>query len=267
MGTVFDFDSYTGYLAERLPIRGVGRGQRTILAQRLSCRPTFVSQVIRGKSHFSLEQAAQVNEFLLHSESEAEFFFHLVLADRAGGKALSDQVKRTLHRLRARRKEISSRVQAKQELVGEQAVEYFSHWSYSAVHMALLIAALRTPKAIGLRLRIAEPEILKRLEFLESVGLASSVSGQWKTSGNRLHIPKGSPHVRWHHSQWRLKAIEAASNPGGNGLHYSGVLALPKSEVETIRKLLFKLIEDVEPLLHKSAEEELVCLNLDLFEP
>ena len=51
-----------------------GRDLRKALASHLGGPTSHVSQVISGDPQFTMEQAGVVNEFLIHSDDEAQFF-------------------------------------------------------------------------------------------------------------------------------------------------------------------------------------------------
>ena len=54
------------------------------LAEALNCHPTFVSQVLKGKSELSVEQALSFAQHFSLDEEETHFFVLLVEKSRAG---------------------------------------------------------------------------------------------------------------------------------------------------------------------------------------
>ena len=67
---IWEFSSYREYLVERLGGEGLRTGARKELAEKISVHTTFVSQVLKGKAHFSLEQAEAINQAFDHTNEE-----------------------------------------------------------------------------------------------------------------------------------------------------------------------------------------------------
>jgi plasmid maintenance system antidote protein VapI len=76
----------------------IPRGVRSKLAQSLQCQTSHISQVLSGRSEFTLEQAEQVSTYIGHSKEETEYFLLLVQVARSGTRALqkiySDQIQK-----------------------------------------------------------------------------------------------------------------------------------------------------------------------------
>jgi hypothetical protein len=72
-----------------------------------------------------------------------------------------------------------------------------------------------------------------------------------------------------HHTNWRLRAVRSLERDAERkdvNLHYSGAVALSRSNAEKIRKLLLSTIEAAEPIIAESGEESGYGLCLDFFE-
>src|SRR5438045_1821295 len=100
--TVFEAANYKTYLTKRLALRGL----RSELAEKLGCRPAHISQVLGGKTHFSLEYAIEIDHFLAHSPDESRYFLLLVHRDRAGTKALRGHYEKEMETIRQERLDV-----------------------------------------------------------------------------------------------------------------------------------------------------------------
>ena len=58
---VFEFKSYKAYLEFRVGGYRERRGLKTRVATAMGCQPTFVTQILNGTVHMSLEQAHRLN--------------------------------------------------------------------------------------------------------------------------------------------------------------------------------------------------------------
>jgi len=85
---IYDFGDYKTYLHTKVGPRTTRKGIRGALARTLRCQPTYVSQVLYGRAHFSLEQAELVSDFFGHTSDERHYLILLLQKDRAGTKRL-----------------------------------------------------------------------------------------------------------------------------------------------------------------------------------
>lgn len=76
-----------------------GRGSRDRLSRFAKMQPAYLSMVLSGKHHFSLEQAERVAEFFEMKSAEKDFFLILVQIVRAGSDELREYFKLKLEEL------------------------------------------------------------------------------------------------------------------------------------------------------------------------
>ena len=106
--SIYDFEEYKKYLnVKAFLMMQSERGIKSKLARHLNCQTGFISQVLNGMAHFSLEHAIKINDFVGHSEDEAHFFMLLVQLSKAGNHDLKlyykSQMEKILNRRRAHR--------------------------------------------------------------------------------------------------------------------------------------------------------------------
>lgn len=266
MKTVFDFKDYREFLKERLPVGGPHRGARNRLAEALNCQKGFVSQVLSGRSHFSLEHGMQISRFLELDAGEEEYFLLLLHYARAGSKDLEKFYDRKLNEIHERRKEIKARIRARSDLSEAEQMTYYSSWHYVAVHMCLFLPETTNRNSIAEYLGLPAKTITQVLDFLINVGLAKEEQGEVTAGPARIHLEKGSPFISKHHTNWRMRAIESLDSPREEDLHYSLVMSVDSKAIEKIREILLKTIQDIEPTLKAAADEKIATLNIDLFD-
>ncbi len=263
--SVFEFTSYKSYLSKVLSPSGSSRGQRSRLAEALNCQTAFVSQVMNGDVHFSLEHAVQISSFLKHSPEEQHFFVLLLQKERAGSKALREYFDAQMKEITARRQLIKERIHAQSGLSTEAQMRYYSAWYYAAVHILISVPEFQVPDKIATALQLPLPLVNSTLDFLLQHGLAAMEKGRYRIGNARIHLPSDSPMISKHHANWRMKAVQSMEQLDSQNLHYSLVVSLSESDRETIRNMILKLIESTEPVL-KASPEEIVCfMGLDFF--
>lgn len=264
--SVFDFIDYKSYLAVRLPTTGAERGNRARLAAHLKCQPAFVTQVLTGKPHFSLEHAVLIDDFLQHTADEGRFFLLLVHHGRAGTGPLRNHYALQLETLRAKHKKIGERVKPEQSLTQENMHRYYSNWIPSAIHVLVMVPGKWTPKSIADRLRLPVASVTETIDFLLQVGIvAENADGSLAATGRRMHLKNDNSMIHKHNSNWRIRALNALDVDDPINLHYSGPIALSRANAELLRNWMLHLIERLEPVLAEPNEEELFALTMDLF--
>jgi len=264
--TVFDYLNYREYLKNALPVKGPDRGARAKLAGALNCQGAFISLVLGGSSHFSLEHAAKISRFLNHDTEERDYFLLLVHLARAGSKDLETYYREKIQGIQIRRREIKERVDTTTQLSEADQLTYYSSWHFTAIHMCLMVPHLQDKSAIAAALKLPQSRVSSVLNFLLKTGLAKLSGNRYVCGPTRIHLPADSPLVTKHHSNWRLQALQSMDSFHPSSLHYSSVMSLSQEAIEKIRTILLQAIETSEPII-KEAKEETVCvLAMDLFE-
>jgi uncharacterized protein (TIGR02147 family) len=267
MKSVFEHRSYREYL---IALEGSrpreGWGFRSQIAQAIHCQAAYVSRIFQGKTELSLEQAESLNEFLGHTEEEADFFILLVEHARAGKASLRSRFSRRIGEAVERHLVIKDRFKVKRTIQSGDQVIYYSAWYYAAIHVALSIPELRTKESLSLRLGLPMSKVGEVLSFLVSVGLASESGGKYTIRESRIHLGTDSPILGKHLTNWRLQAIQNFDRAAqGENLHYSGIITLSRSDILRVRGLIVKALEAANKIVADSPEEELSCMSIDFF--
>lgn len=264
--TIFDFKDYKKYLEfieTQKPYKG--RGFRADLARSANCQTAYISQILNGKAHFSLEQAHSLNKILFHSKEESQYFLTLVELARAGTSGLKSYFQEQLNEQVEKFLNLKKRFNVKETLSPEDQSLYFSQWTYAAVHMAVTLPQLQSPKAIASYLQISEAQTAKVLQFLTSRGLIEQEKEKFKLGTTRMHLGSEEAMIQKHHTNWRLQALKALESASVKELHYSSVVSLSEEDVLKIKSNLVKEIDDYNAIVKDSKEETLYCLTIDFF--
>lgn len=265
MPILYEYTDYKKYLSDVLSPSGATRGSRSRLAQALKCQTGFISQVLNGRTHFSLEHTILISEFLNHDELESSFLVLLVQLGRAGSTKLENHFKMQIHAIQERRKLISQRVGQAEQLSEKDQMRYYSAWYYSAIHVLTAIPKFQNKIEISKSLKLSLQTVSNCLEFLKKIGLISEMEGTFKSTAARIHLDKDSSMINQHHSNWRIKAIQSIDECKKEDFHLSGVWSLAEKDVEQIRNLLLKTIEKSEPILRESQDEVAFGIGIDFF--
>jgi uncharacterized protein (TIGR02147 family) len=264
--TVFEFNSYVDYLKNVLSSEGVKRGRRAELARFLSCQTSFVSQVLTGRAHLSLEHAILVSEFLHHSNDERGYFLLLVQREKAGSQRLRRHFQEQIDQICDRRQIVRARIEVRDKLNDEDQATYYSMWWYAAIHVLTALPEFQTREEMGRKLGLSPEVVSHALEFLTQIGLVVEKNQRYSMGRTRIHLDARSPLIARHHANWRLKSIDAIENTASENLHYSGLIGISRSDGRRIRSMLLDILQKTEPILRASQEEAAYVMLLDFYE-
>ncbi|MGE3260261.1 MAG: TIGR02147 family protein [Bacteriovoracia bacterium] len=263
---IFEYDSYKAYLSDWLEsLPQAGRGQRSLMAKAMGCQTAYVSQVLKGVAHFSLEQADALAALLEQGKEERDFFFLLVQFERAGSGRLRSYFDEKIQELRRKRLMLKERLGVAQPLSESLQTKYFSSWHFAAVHVLATIPEFRTKDRMRRRLGLSQKLFNEAIDFLLQAGLLRQEGDLFFAGNTRIHLGNDAVMSLRHHTNWRLRSILALEKEEETDLHYSSVVTIAASDVVRIREILIQSIETVKPIVKESREEELYSFNLDFF--
>lgn len=263
---LFEFSDYRAYILKWIESRpNGGRGAKSVIAETSRCHLAYISQVLKGNSHFSLEQAESLNALFEHGEEESIFFLLLVEFGKAGTHSLQKHFEKQIQKILNERLLLKNRFTDKKTLIPENQVIYYSHWAYCAIHMAVLNPNLRSPGEIAKYFDISITKTLEILDFLTSVGLIKKEGTDFFPGDVRIHLGNDSSMISKHHSNWRIQAIRSLERETPQELHYSGVISISKEDLPKVREALVRALETVRGIVKDSADETVYCYALDFF--
>lgn len=263
---LYDFTDYKKYLKSVFSTLSPQRGAKAKLARHLQCQTGFISQVLGGHAHFSLEHAMKINEFLDHDQNQSHFFMLLVQHAKAGNIELKSYFKNQVDKILKERKSIESRIDSKKYLPEKAHEIYYSEWYYSAIHILLSIPEYDNVVNISKRLQLCETVVTKTIHFLLQNQLAVEEKGKFKIGKSRIHIPENSTHITRHHTNWRIQTLKNLDKKSERSLHYSLVMSLAEKDREKIKEILIESIEKTDKVMLPSTEEKIFHLGIDFFE-
>jgi uncharacterized protein (TIGR02147 family) len=240
-------------------------GYKAKLAQAAACQRSYLSQVLAGQTHFTLEHSIRVCKFWNYRKVDTDYFINLVEYNRAGSQELKEYFYAKLILIRDEQENLSKRIQDKEILPQEKAAIFYSNWQYMAIMILITIPSFRTTVAISQRLSLKEEIVVRVLEQLSELGLVVKNGVDWLACKNTIHVPRNSPFNSLNHANWRNIAVQNAFLSKTEDVHYTSVCSISKSDVNQIKDLVFKLIDKSREIIGPSAEEEIYCLTCDWF--
>ena len=263
---VYDFEDYKAFLraleAQRVTVQ---RGFRSRLAETLGCQSAYISQILNGEAHFSLEQGLKVAGFLQLGVAETRYLLLMIEWARAGTEELKKFFLQDLRQLREQFLNLKGQLSEARAIPLESQTTYYSDWVYSAIHVLVTIPQFRTLAAISRALNLPESVAKDALLFLLSVGLIAEHKGQFAPGPTQIHLDPESPNIRQHHIGWRLAAARSLTQRDKSAVHYSTVSSLSLHDAEKFRTRFLEMIMHYVKSVGPSKEEVLYNFNLDFY--
>jgi uncharacterized protein (TIGR02147 family) len=267
MASIYEHTDYKAYLRALIK-KSEERGFSTRLAEAAGCQKSYFSSSLSGKSHLLPEHIHGIANYLKLPSEEVDYFILILDYQRANGPTYRKFVLNKIHEKQNAWKDISNRLK-RNSLVPTQddanVQNYYSHYLYAVLHIAVSIPQLQTTKSLSQYLALPENVIQNYLLQLEMMGLVQKSESKWSWKSGDLHLSKDSPWIQTHHNNWRLQAMTNATLRHPESLHFSSVQSLSRKDLEALRYQMLRWIEEYRNTTGPSDPEELICFNLDLF--
>ncbi|HMN68945.1 MAG TPA: TIGR02147 family protein [Bdellovibrionales bacterium] len=263
--SLFGSDDYKDYLRSRVGKPGQRKGVKSAMARALNCQPTYITSVLYGAANLSLEQAEALNSFFAHTKEESQFFLLMVSRDRAGTQSLKSHFQEQCDQILKARLVLTKRLGQQNPLNEQSRGQFYSSWHYLAVQIALTIPEYQDHDSLAKALDLPSTLVAEVLQFLCETGLVEKRGSKFFPTATQIRLGNDSHHIRKHHTNWRIKALESLDRESLNDLHYSGVVSLSEVDVVRIKDTLLKQLKENLKVIADSKEQKLYVLNLDFF--
>jgi len=262
---LYSFNDYRAYIKARVKMAKDNWGLWAKLAKAASCRPTYLSQSMKGQAQLTPEHLIGLAKYFKFTEQETDFFMLLLELSRAGSSDLKAYIQKKMARVRKDRENLSHRLEAPRLEGLERESVYYSAWYWIAIHVLVSIPEYRTPRAISERLLLPVAFVGHLLEKLSELQMVKFDGRHWQRSVGFIHLPADSAMIGVHHNNWRQRAVTNSTIPGQNSVHYTALYPLSKDDYQRLTEKIRETIESFLELVVPSESEELACFACDLF--
>ncbi len=264
---VFNFSNSHKFLADyikKLPKSGFGEAKK--IAHYLGVSSTYISHVLRGSKTITLEQATQLSKYLGLGPIEEEYFFYLVQLERAGNQELKKFCEEKLGKIKTKSLKLADRIEGKKVLTELQKSVFYSAPVYSMVHIFCAThKSGRSIDEISKRFNISRAKASEIMRFLVEANLCIEQNDKYLIETQMTHLEEGSPFLLKHHTNWRLKATQAAENLDPTELMYTLNIAVSEKDFENLREEVVLFIKKFLEKASPSPSETIATLNMDWF--
>ena len=238
---------------------------RKSLAAAIQVHTTYVSQVLKGKAEFSLEQAEAINTFFGHTDDEGEYFISLVLKDRAGSPKLKRRFDAKIQKMRDERLNISRRLNVESAISEKDRERFYSNSIYGATHVLCSIPQFNNIAALSEALQLPRQRVAEVVEFLVRIGVIEQEGERLSPGSRHMHLANDGEMVLKHHTNWRMHAISSLQFLDKDDLHYSAALSISHEGAFIVKEALLETLKRVIEVVGKSEVETGYVFNFDFY--
>lgn len=263
--SIWDFESYKHYLMNKLGPEGTRSGLRKKLAESIPVHTTFVTQVLKGKNDFSLEQAESINSFFDHTDDEAEYFILLILKDRSTNPRLKKRFEKKIRSMRDERLNIQNRLKVDDSISQKDREKFYSSAIYGAIHVLAATPGFQSIDTISEAMRLSKSRTREIINFMLKLGILNETGGKISSGKNHIHLGAESELVLKHHINWRQYTINSLQFLDKEDVHYSACMSLSKKDAFLIKESMLDNLKKNVDIVSKSPEEEAFVMCLDFY--
>lgn len=265
MNILYQHKDYRDFLLTTFESQGKRTGFKKSAAEFLKIHTSFLSLVLSKKADLSLEQAESMTRFLRLNEFDSHFFILLVSKNKAGTSQLQKHFNMQIEIHLRKRKELEDRIQPSQKVSENDQAKFYSHWIFSAIHVAASIPKFQTRDTLLSLFSIKPTELDEILNFLLKLGVLKKEKERFLPGSNHIHIGKDSPNLTRHHINLRLKSLEKITLSTDDDLRFSSFVSLSIEDCEKIKEILLKSLESSMEIIKDSKEETMYGFNFDFY--
>jgi hypothetical protein len=262
---IWEFTKYRDYLMEKLGNEGSRTGLRKKLAEAIPVHTTFVSQVLKGRAEFSLEQGEAINAFFEHTDDEGEYFILLLLKERSGSLKLKGRFDRKIQAMREERTNIKKRLEVDTTISLKDRERFYSSYIYSAVHVLSAIPGFKTVEDLAIALKIPRAQAQEIVDFLLRVGVLKDETGKLSPGSSHIHLGNESELILKHHSNWRFHTLNNLQFLNRDDLHYSACLSLSEGDAFRVKESMLQNLKSNVEIISASPEEVAYVMGFDFY--
>lgn len=262
---IWDFNHYIEYLTVKLGPEGTRSGLRKKLAEAIPVHTTFVTQVLKGRNDFSLEQAESINLFFEHSDDESEYFILLVLKDRSTNPRLKKRFEKKIQTMRDERMNIKNRLKVDETISQKDREKFYSSAVYGAIHVLAATPGFQTIESISEAMRLSKSRTREIIDFMIRIGVLIEKDGKFVSGSNHIHLGSDTDLVLKHHVNWRQYTINKLQFLDKEDVHYSACMSLSNKDAFVIKESLLENLKKNVDIVSKSPEEDAFVMCIDFY--
>lgn len=260
---IYQFKESQAFLLHKISENKEIQGYQGKIAKAATCHSSHISQVMRGRSHFTPDQGARIAAFWKLKVEESEYWLSLIQYERASSDELKKILDSRIVNLRKNYDDLSKRTPAEAINEKNQGI-YYKSWINQAVFTLLMVPEFQDINSLSQRLNIDVEQLNDVIDDLVSIGLVSRGENGFEILNDAIHLPKSSPYIWNYHNQWRQFVMMKSQINTKEDIHFTSSFAISKKDYAEFKYRCLKLIEELSHQSIDTKEEEGYCFLMDL---
>lgn len=262
---VFSFSTYKEFLHSYISDHKQ-KGMVSQVAAQCGCDRTYLSQVLNGKADLKPDHMIQFCDHLGLSDLESRYLLLVLLRDRSSAIEARKSLQSKIDKLKQEALALTAKIKSKEkteEIDEASRSQYYSHWSYCAIHILTSIPEFQTAPALATKLSIPLEVIQRILRELLEMKAIKRDKDKYIHSSADIYLPRQHPQSYAHHLNWRMKAVERSLHE--QDVHYTTFFTISKEDVDPLRNAILKLIDEQRRKVQASGTEIGYAFCCDFF--
>lgn len=265
--SLFTIDEYRKIVRNWVESKpGKGRGQYVQIAEFLGLPTSVLSQILNGQRELSTDHAFLLGDYMGLLPLEKEYFLTLVQLEKASHYKYKEHIKDKLKNIRQESMNLAKRVNHEKVLSTEDQQEFYSSWIYAAIGLKSSIGSGVSLEDLQRDFALSKAKLIKILDFLTRTGMIELKDRKYKMGIQSAFIGREAPMVVKHHTNWRIKSLEKASDLESHELMFTAPLTCSEKDFTYIREKLAKNIQEISSIVKDSEAEKLVYFGVDFYQ-
>lgn len=266
---IFKFNDYREAFSELFQdLRSKKVWSTASLAEAVGLQPSYLTNVIKGRAHFSSDQIHALGEVLKLKNEEIDYLDLLMCWERSINARRKEKLSREVEKIQNSQRRANRNIEAKASLQSKSIQErYYLDPMIEMIHLYL-----RTKKAKHDIQDIAKEWSLHRetaasiIDFLEKNQIIHWQGKKWKVEPVHQLLDHQSPYAIPHQMMKRIRAMDIIQKSPPNEVYsFTASLTMDQKSKLQIQGEFVEFLKKCEKIVLKSNPEDLYHFQFDLF--
>jgi uncharacterized protein (TIGR02147 family) len=266
---IYKFENYrSAFTALFIDKRREQKGWSTAkLAEKIRVQPSHITNVIKGRNHFSSDQIAEIGQ-QLYLESEEIIYLDLLMQwERSEHLPRKSRLLTEIQKTRSQKLRVNKQLKIDEaKLSSEDLEKYYLDPNYELLHLFLGVKNIPTEvNQIAKIWNLPIETVSEIIQFLKSRNLVEQKKNKWIVKPIHQMLPTSSPLCRPQQNLKRLRAQELVYKISPEKLYtFSAALTMSEDSKLAIQGLFVEFLKKVEKEVLNSNPENIYHFHFDL---
>ena len=266
---VLSKSDYREAFSELFGLRKQSLGQKwtlSSLAKRVGLQASYLTNVVKGRAHFSADQIYAVCESLGLSDVETEYLVLLMELEKSAHAPRKAKLQSEIEELR--RKHLSRYVQEEAApLSADDLQAYYLDPNLELLHFYLgLKSKDQSPETVANALGISSEQVLEGIQFLSSRGLIKKHNSRWVRGVIKQHLSEDSSLCKPNQQLLRFKALNQLQNTAKERKYsFMATVSMDEDSRLKIQSAYLQFLKQARKIVEDAEPDEVYQIQFDLF--